>query len=343
MLCPVQIEPTSIVTLAHGAGGRLTQQLLDNIIRPAFNNTILAQQHDGALLTLPCSNIAVTTDSYVVSPLFFPGGNIGEMAVIGTLNDLAMCSAKPLYITCAFILTEGLTMKVFQKIVSSMQRAAIENNVQIITGDIKVVEKTQDQSIYINTTGIGMIEACTSPQGIQPGDDIIISGDIGRHGLAVLASRENLQLEPAIVSDLAPLWPKVSTLLAQNCTLHCLRDLTRGGLASALIELAKTSMLSFEIDEAQIPVSLGVMSACEILGMDPFYIANEGRMILFSPKEQTAQILEILKAFPDCFDAQVIGTVKEASSPTSEVILKTKYRSERILSLINGEQLPRIC
>ncbi|MFI4937666.1 MAG: hydrogenase expression/formation protein HypE [Candidatus Berkiellales bacterium] len=343
--CAFPTDNYPFITLAHGAGGRLTQYLLDYIFRPAFSNPLLDQQHDGAVITLPSHKIAMTTDSYVVHPLFYPGGNIGELAVTGTLNDLAMCGADPLYITSGFILNEGLPTTTLIQIVDAMRRTALKNKVQIIAGDIKVVEQSSLGGLYINTTGIGVvpIDLTIAPQHIQKGDAILISGDIGRHGLAVLAERQQFNFDPPILSDCAPLWPLVWRLLENNISLHCLRDLTRGGLAGALIELAKTTGLTFEIQEKDIPLSQQIYAACELLGLDPLYVANEGRMVLFIPDENVNQALAILHQFPEGKAATQIGIVSEQRSSIGEVILKTYFGSERALALFSGEQLPRIC
>lgn len=343
--CAFPIDNYPMITLAHGSGGRLTQYLLDYIFRPAFSNSLLDQQHDGALITLPSNKIAMTTDSYVVHPLFYPGGNIGELAVIGTINDLAMCAAKALYLSCGFILNEGLATSTLIQIVDAMRRASLQNNVHIVAGDIKVVEKATHAGLYINTTGIGLLpeNLIISPEKIQPGDAIVISGDIGRHGLAVLAQRGNLDFDPPIESDCASLWPQVHELLKNKVPLHCLRDLTRGGLAGALIELAKTRNLTFEIHHNNIPISQTVHGACEILGLDPLYIANEGRMIAFIPSHEVKTVLSHLQQFPEGRNAKQIGIVREDNISPGEVILKTQLGSERTLTLFSGEQLPRIC
>ncbi len=341
--CAFPIDNFPVITLGHGGGGRLTQQLLDNIIRPAFKNPLLDQQHDSTFLYLPSQQIAITTDSYVVDPLFFPESNIGELAVNGTINDLAMSGAKPTYITCSFILTEGLPIDIFIQVVEAIRTAALKNQVQIVAGDIKVVEKTREPSLYINTTGVGIVEENKrySPQKIQENDAIIISNDIGRHGLSILAKRHGLDFQPAIASDCASLWPIVEALKS-NVQLHCLRDLTRGGLTSALTELAITTGLSMIINERDIPVTQGVHAACEILGLDPLYIANEGCMILFSPRDQVESTLKILHTFDEGRAAAVIGHTRKRSG-THHVILKTVLGSERPLTLFSGEQLPRIC
>lgn len=341
--CPFPIEQYPIITMAHGAGGRLTQQLLDDIFRPAFSNAYLEAQHDGAILNLPSTRVAVTTDSFVVHPLFFPGGNIGELAIIGSLNDLAMCAAKPMYITCAFILTEGFAISTLIEIVDSMRRTAIANEIQIVAGDIKVVDKTNEVSLYINTTAIGA--PCSAyivaPQSIQDEDVILLSGDLGRHGIAVLAKRYGFEYTPPILTDCMPLWPLVHDLLKKDgLTLHCLRDLTRGGLASALLELAATTHYTFEIDEAKIPLTQGVHAVCEILGLDPLFVANEGRMLLILPSTQAEIALSILKTFPGAEEATCIGRVYKGKK---EVLLKTRYGGKNRIMPFSGEQLPRIC
>lgn len=343
--CAFPISQYPFITMAHGAGGRLTQSLLDLVFRPAFHNPLLDQQHDGALLTLPTHRIAMSTDSYVVHPLFFPGSNIGELAIIGTINDLAMCGARPLYLTCAFILTEGLPTKTLIQVVEAMRQAALQNHIHIVAGDIKVVEKTESGGLYINTTGIGVLPEhdALCPQRIQSGDAIIISGDMGRHGLAVLGERGNFHFDPPIESDCAALWPMVSDLLQHNLVPHCLRDLTRGGLAGALIELSQTCQLSFEIFEQFLPISQPVHAACEILGLDPLYVANEGRMILFTRPDLALPTLQLLHQYPGCQSAACIGEVHSKHSTSSQVILKTSFGTQRQLTLFSGEQLPRIC
>lgn len=343
--CALPISEQAYITLAHGAGGSLTQQLLTTVFRPAFNNSILAQQHDAALLSLPSQRIALTTDSYVITPLFFPDSDIGALSLIGTINDLAMSGAQALYITCGFILTEGLLIKDLKQIVASMRHIALSTGVQIVAGDIKVVEKTAEPGLYINTTGVGILppEPIPCPQQIQNNDAIIVSGDIGRHGLAILGARGNFHFSPPIESDCAALWPLVHQLQANKIPLHCLRDLTRGGLAGALLELAQTSHLLFEIEEALVPVSSNVQAGCEILGLDPFFVANEGRMVLFVPPQAVPQTLTILKQFKEGESAACIGRVKSSSESAGDVMIKTPFGSQRKLFLLTGEQLPRIC
>lgn len=331
------------ITLAHGAGGLLTQQLLDDIIRPAFNNPLLSKQHDGAHIQLPTQQIAMSTDSYVVRPLVFHGGDIGKLAVFGTVNDLAMCGAKAMYLSCSFILSEGLAMSTFKKMVHSMAQAAMEANVQIVTGDIKTIDKTEHQDMYINTTGIGAyLDTPLSPQGIQAGDSVILSGDIGRHGLAILCEREQLEFSPPIQSDCANLFPAVEKLLRGTSDIHCIRDLTRGGLVGNLIEMANTISAHINIHSDTIPVSQGVHAGCELLGLDPLFIANEGRMVVFCHQGVETEVLDCLNPKRDPLGAKKIGNVISTTA-RSRVTLTTPYGSQRLLTLPVGEQYPRIC
>lgn len=345
MQCPLPLQHYPVITLAHGAGGRLTQSLLEHVFWPAFANPILLQQHDSVKIILPSPHIAMTTDSFVVDPLFFPDSNIGHLSIYGTVNDLAMRGAKPLYLTASFILTEGLRLETLIAIVESMRQSALECEINIVAGDIKVIEKGEKASLYINTTGIGVLpnnlDLC--PLKIETGDAILISGDIGRHGLSVLSARQNLNFEPPIISDCASLWPKVNTLLNHEILPRCLRDLTRGGLSSALIEIANTAGLSLYIEEKDIPVSPAVEAGCNVLGLDPLYVANEGRMVLFTPPQDIERTLSLLQQFPDCQDARHIGYVENTQQQNGRVVLKTAIGTHRSLSLFTGEQLPRIC
>jgi hydrogenase expression/formation protein HypE len=341
--CPLPLQYEQIV-MAHGGGGRLMQQLLDGIIQPAFNNPLLNQKHDSAVLTVNGSRLAFTTDSYVVKPLFFPGGDIGKMAVCGTLNDLAMSGAKPLYLSCALIIEEGFAIKDLQRIVESMQHAAQQAGVLIVTGDTKVVDHGSGDGVYINTAGIGLIGENVNvlPANIQVGDSIIINSDIARHGIAIMLEREGMNFDSSITSDCADLSGLVQELLQAGITIHCMRDLTRGGLASCLIELAATSQHAIEINEAALPFHQDVNSACEILGFDPLYIANEGCFALFVPEAQTEQALSALHRHPLGQQACLIGKVT-AAHPKGAVTLQTAMGISRVLDLLSGEQLPRIC
>ncbi len=330
--------------MAHGGGGRLMQQLLDSIIQPVFSNPLLNQKHDSAVLNVNGSKLAFTTDSYVVKPLFFPGGDIGKMSVCGTLNDLAMSGALPLYLSCALIIEEGFAIKDLQRIVKSMQLAAQQAGVLIVTGDTKVVDHGSGDGIYINTAGIGLIDTniSVSPANIQVGDSIIINSDIARHGIAIMLEREGMNFDSSIASDCADLSGLVQDLLKIDIDIHCMRDLTRGGLASGLIELATSSGHAIAINETALPIHQDVNSACEILGFDPLYIANEGCFALFVPQTQTAQALSALHRHPLSQQASHIGTVT-ATHPKGIVTLQTTMGISRVLDLLSGEQLPRIC
>ena len=311
-VCPIPLEQYPNVLLAHGGGGKLTQQLIEKMFLPAFSNSMLAARHDGAVFDLPASKLAFTTDSYVVQPLFFPGGDIGTLAVNGTVNDLAMCGARALYLSAGFILEEGLPMDTLWRVIQSMTLAAAEAGVQLVTGDTKVVDQGKGDGVFINTAGIGLIESKTavSPSSVKPGDAILLNGDIGRHGIAIMAMREELEFESTIASDCAALSGIVMPLLASGITVHCLRDLTRGGLASALVEIAETARLHFEIEEAAIPVIEEVQGACEILGFDPLYVANEGRFVAFVAAREAERALQQLRAHPLGAQARMIGTVR---------------------------------
>lgn len=318
-------------------------QLLEKMVVPAFDNPHLDQRHDGAQLDMGGSRIAFTTDSYVVNPMFFPGGDIGCMAIYGTVNDLAMCGARPQYLSAGLIIEEGLPTETLWRVVQSMQQAAQRAGVTLVTGDTKVVDRGKGDGLYINTAGVGLIESkqVISPRAVQPGDAIILSGDLGRHGIAIMAERESLAFESAIESDCAPLAGMVSALLETNLPIHCLRDLTRGGLASALVEISETASCRIAIDERLIPVGEEVRGACEILGLDPMYVANEGRMVLFVPEEHTAACLDVLHTHEDAVAACCIGRVEQEGDPL--VTLQSTIGATRIVDMISGEQLPRIC
>ena len=274
--CPVPRPADDFSLLAHGGGGKLTNQLIERIFLPAFACAPLEVRHDGATLHFNGQRLAFTTDSYVVRPLVFPGGTIGDLAVNGTVNDLAMCGARPLYLSAGFILEEGLPMETLRTVVESMRTAAGRAGVQLVTGDTKVVDKGKGDGVFINTAGIGVIEAGKeiSPAAVRAGDAIIVSGDLGVHGVAILSVREGLEFEAPVVSDTAPLWAPVHALFEAGIAVHCLRDLTRGGLSSALNEIAAAARVGMEISERSVPVREAVRGACEILGLDPLYVAN---------------------------------------------------------------------
>ncbi len=341
--CPFPIQDYPNVLLAHGGGGKLMHQLIGKMFLPAFSNPMLDQQHDASVFELGGQQLAMTTDSYVVRPLFFPGGDLGSLAVHGTVNDLAMAGARPLYISAAFIIEEGLPMETLWKIISSMQEAAKKAGVQIITGDTKVVDKGKGDSLFLNTTGLGIVEhpLKISPQSVRPGDVILVSGDVGRHGMAIMAVREGLEFESVIRSDSAPLANEVLRLLGDGIEVHCLRDLTRGGLTSVLNEIAESAGLTLQVEEKLIPVREDVRAACEILGLDPFQVACEGRFAAFVPERDAQRALQILGAFPNSSGAARIGQVTDQQTP--KVLLKNILGSQRILDMASGEQLPRIC
>jgi hydrogenase expression/formation protein HypE len=341
--CPLPLHYQQIV-MAHGGGGRLMQQLLAQIIQPTFSNDYLNQQHDSATFSVGDQRLAFTSDSYVIKPLFFPGGDIGKLAVCGTVNDLAMSGAKPLFLSCSLIIEEGFAIETLQRILQSMQKTAAEAGVFIVTGDTKVVDHGKGDGLYINTAGVGVLETALviNPSRIQTGDAVIVSGDLGRHGIAVMLQREGLEFENNIDSDCAILSPLVQTLLHAGIEIHCLRDLTRGGLASALIELAGSAKVHIEINESCVPISESVQGACEILGFDPLYIANEGCCVLFLPPAQVEKALAILQQHHAGQHAASIGTV-QAVHKHGLVTLKTAMGIARGLDLLSGEQLPRIC
>jgi hydrogenase expression/formation protein HypE len=343
MQCPVPANDCEYVQLAHGGGGRRMHELLEGLLLPSFGNDILLERHDGATLTIAGAKLAFTTDSYVVRPLFFPGGDIGTLAINGTVNDLAMCGARPLYLSSALILEEGLPMETLRRVVESMRSSAAIAGVQLVTGDTKVVDKGKGDGIFINTAGIGVVERVVSisPKNVRPGDAILLSGDIGRHGIAIMATREGLSFESAIESDCAPLWGPIEALLAAGIEIHCLRDLTRGGLSSGLIEIAEASGTRGAIHELSVPVREEVTGACEILGLDPLYLANEGRFVAFVPEREAEKAIEILRRFPVSSEAIGIGRVLEG--PAGMVTMKTQLGTERIIDMLSGEQLPRIC
>ncbi len=342
-VCPIPIEQYPNVLLAHGGGGRLTQQLIEKMFMPAFGNSLLGSRHDGAVFQLPGQQLAFTTDSYVVHPLFFPGGDIGTLAINGTVNDLAMCGARPLYLSAGFIIEEGLPMDTLWRVVQSMASAAREAGVQLVTGDTKVVDRGKGDGVFINTAGIGVVESRQpiSPISVKPGDAILLSGDIGRHGIAIMAVREGLEFESTILSDCAPLAGIVSALFSGGIEVHCLRDLTRGGLASALVEIAEAAHLHIEIEEAAIPLLEDVKGACEILGFDPLYVANEGRFISFAPANQAEHALQLLRSHPLGAQACIIGTVMHDNPGL--VTMRSRIGATRVVDTLSGEQLPRIC
>ncbi|MDX2033367.1 MAG: hydrogenase expression/formation protein HypE [Blastocatellia bacterium] len=341
--CPLPIQQYPQILLAHGGGGKLMHQLIEQVFVPAFENPLLGERHDGATLQVGGARMAFTTDSYVVRPLFFPGGDIGTLAINGTVNDLAMCGARPLYLSCGFILEEGLPMETLWRVLQSMREAAAAAGVSIVTGDTKVVDRGKGDGVFINTAGVGLIEhdLMIGPRRVRSGDAVLLSGDIGRHGIAIMATREGLEFESEIASDCAPVADAVLNLLAAGIELHCMRDLTRGGLASALVEIAEAARLRIDIEERAIAVREDVRGACEILGFDPLYLANEGRFIAFVPVAQAARALDLLQSHPLGADAAIIGRVSDQTE--SLVTLQSRIGATRIVDMFSGEQLPRIC
>jgi len=343
MQCPIPISDCPRVLLAHGGGGKLMHNLIEKMFSAAFSNDILQQDHDSVQIKIDSAKIAFTTDSYVVKPIFFPGGDIGSLAVNGTVNDLSMSGAVPKYLSLGMIIEEGFAMNDLWLVVQSIASAAKAAGVKIATGDTKVVDKGKGDGIFINTSGIGLIEHTLniSPNNIQTGDVIIINGDIGRHGIAIMAEREGLEFEHTIQSDCAPLNEIVQDIINAGVDVHCLRDLTRGGLSSTLNELASSSHKEIIIDEISVPVHEDVRGACEILGFDPMYVANEGKFITIVPANDAAKCLEVMKAHKFGSDSSIIGSINSADEAI--VKLKSRIGTMRILDMLSGEQLPRIC
>ncbi|MGQ9660060.1 MAG: hydrogenase expression/formation protein HypE [Thermochromatium sp.] len=331
------------VDMSHGAGGRAMAQLIDELFKQALDNEWLAQGNDQALLSVPPGRLVMSTDAHVVSPLFFPGGDIGSLAVHGTLNDVAMSGARPLYLAASFILEEGLPLADLARIVASLARAAREAGVPVVTGDTKVVERGKGDGVFITTTGIGVV-----PEGIaisgdraRPGDAILINGHIGDHGIAILSQREHLGFETEIQSDSAALHGLVADMIAAVPDIHCLRDPTRGGLATTLNELARQSGVGMRLREADIPIREAVASACELLGLDPCYVANEGKLVAICPAERAEQLLEVMRRHPLGTHSALIGEV--VADPLGLVQIQTRFGGERLLDWLAGEPLPRIC
>lgn len=343
LACPTPLPAGDRVVLGHGSGGKLSADLIRDVFLPALQNPVLAQLNDQAVVTINGLRLALTTDSFVVKPLFFPGGDIGSLAVHGTINDLAVGGAVPLFLTAAFILEEGLPMDELQRAVQSMQRAAALAGVQVVSGDTKVVEKGKGDGLFINTTGIGVV-----PDGIelsadraQPGDKVLLSGTLGDHGIAILAQREGLEFETTIESDSAALHTLVADMLQATREIRCMRDPTRGGLSSALNEIALQSRVGIELEECAIPVREEVKGACELLGFDPLYVANEGKLIAIVAPEAADSVLCAMRAHPLGRESQIIGTVDDKYPGL--VILRTTLGTTRMVDMLAGDQLPRIC
>jgi len=340
--CPVPIRPTETVVLGHGSGGTLSRDLLNRLFLPELGQAAPRTLDDSAVLTVDGRRFALTTDSHVVSPLFFPGGDIGRLAVCGTVNDLAMVGAQPAALTCGFVIEEGLSFDILQRVVASMKEAVREAGVYIAAGDTKVVQKGGADKLFINTSGIGKIAAGVNISGAnaREGDVIIVSGTIGDHGIAVLSAREGLGFETTLESDVAPLNHLVQAMLGTG-EVHVLRDPTRGGLATSLVEISEQSSVTIEINEQALPIKPAVRAACEMLGFDPLYVANEGKLVAFVKESDAQKVLDVMKKTKYGEDAVMIGKVTAGGK--SQVRLKTAIGGTRLVDMLPGEMLPRIC
>lgn len=342
--CPLPLREHREITLAHGSGGKLTRELVENLFLPHFRNPLLEPLNDGAVFDIGGIRLAFSTDSHVIHPLFFPGGDIGSLAVHGTVNDLAMCGAEPLYLSVGFIIEEGLPMADLERIVRSMRAAADEAGVSLVTGDTKVVERGKADRLFINTSGIGRIPAGVNPgpARIRPGDRILVSGPIAVHGIAILSVREHLAFETEVQSDTAPLNGLVADMFRTNMEgIHCLRDPTRGGVSGALTEIAGASGCGMILQESSIPVDEQVRGACEILGLDPLHVANEGKLLAVVAEDAVESVLKALRSHPLGREAAEIGRV--VPEHPGMVILNTRIGGTRVVEPLTGDQLPRIC
>jgi len=342
--CPLPFEDHEKVSLAHGGGGRRMAQLIQEVILPHFPNGKVENIHDGAILQFGSERLAFTTDSFVVTPPFFPGGNIGDLAVNGTINDLAVCGARPLYLSCALILEEGYPMESLRRVLASMGTAAEAAGVALVTGDTKVVDRGKGDGIFITTTGVGRVlpGARIDPRRVQPGDVVIINGPVGDHGMTIMCQREGLTMQGDLASDTRALHRETEALIERfGEAIHCLRDMTRGGLASVMNEIAQTAAVSITLKEQAIPVNPPVHGACELLGLDPLYVANEGKLAIFAEAGTEKDILALLRETDPANQPAVIGTVTEQVG--AAVVLESVLGGSRILDMLSGEQLPRIC
>lgn len=342
-VCPVPLAHNDRIVLGHGSGGKMAADLIAKTFLPAFDNPALRAGDDGAVVEVPAGRIVISTDSHVVYPLFFPGGDIGHLAVCGTVNDVAVMGAKPLYLTVGFILEEGLPLDILQRVVNSMKLAAAEAGVQIVSGDTKVVQRGKADGLYISTTGVGILPEGRKIGGAQakPGDVVLLSGPMGDHGIAVLAARGELGFETDIQSDCAPLNDLIAGLLAACPDVHVLRDPTRGGVATTLNEIAKQSGACITLFEKTLPARPAVAAVCEMLGFDPLYVANEGKALVILPRESAERALAALRASKYGAEAVLIGEVSE--SPQGRVLMKTAIGATRVVDMLAGEMLPRIC
>ncbi len=343
LACPLPINDDTVVQMAHGGGGRKMAQLIDGLFLPAFRSDALAQLGDGAVLTVGRERLAFSTDTFVVKPAFFPGGDIGSLAVHGTVNDLAMCGAEPLFLSAGYLLEEGFPMHDLARVVASMAEACRQVGVSLVTGDTKVVDRGKGDGIYVNTSGVGRVLSGVDvrPQRAAPGDAVLVSGPLGDHGIAVMAAREGIDFETGLVSDSAPVVRPVRALLAEVPDTHVLRDPTRGGLATALCEIAQAANVGIRLDEAEIPVREEVRGACELLGFDPLYVACEGRFLAIVPEDRARAALAAIRSQPGGDEARRIGSV--VADDPGRLVLRTRIGSHRLLERLSGEQLPRIC
>lgn len=342
--CPIPLQHSERIVLGHGSGGKLTHDLIAKLFLPAFDNPALRAGNDaGVVRAGPGARLALSTDSHVVSPLFFPGGDIGRLAVCGTVNDVAMLGATPLYLTAGFILEEGVEFDVLRRVAESMRAAADEAGVQLIAGDTKVVQKSRADGLYINTSGVGLVPEDIEIGGAQaqPGDVVILSGPLGDHGIAVLSARGELGFEADVQSDVAPLNHLIAGILRASARVHVLRDPTRGGLATTLNEIAHQSQVGIVLDERRLPVRPAVMAACELLGFDPLYIANEGKVVVIVARDSAEAVLSAMRATRYGEEAALIGEVR--AEPAGRVLMRTTLGSTRVVDVLMGELLPRIC
>ena len=347
-VCPLPLLHKDVIVMGHGSGGRMTQELIERVFTPNFRNDALQQGNDAALLPLPTGanlkgSLSISTDSHIVTPLFFPGGDIGRLAICGTVNDVAMLGADPLYLTAGFILEEGLPVEILEKVAASMKTAAREAGVTIVAGDTKVVEKGKADGLFINTAGVGWVPEgrAIGGQFARPGDEVLISGTLGDHGVAVLAARGELGFETDVASDVAPLNHLITAVIQAAPHVHVLRDPTRGGLATTLNEIAVQSKVGIWLDETAIPIQPAVRAVCEMLGFDPLYLANEGKVIVILPHDETEAALEAMRRSPYGARATRIGAVK--ATPPGRVLMRTPIGAARVLDVMAGEMLPRIC
>jgi len=347
-VCPVPLRDYPLVVMGHGGGGKLSNELIENLFLPAFSDETLEVLSDSARINIAellndGERLAFSTDSFVVQPLFFRGGNIGDLAVNGTINDIAMSGAKPLFLSAGFIIEEGFEMEKLGRIAATMGAAARKANVRIITGDTKVVERGKGDGVFINTSGIGIIpkEVNIAPNLAQPGDVVIVSGEIGLHGIAIMSEREGLEFDAPIESDCASLNVLVAEMLEVTKEIHVLRDPTRGGIASSLNEIAKASNVGVVLQEDQIPVPPVVSAACELLGLDPYYVANEGKLLAIAPSSLADELLQIMRSHELGLKAAIIGEI--VAEHSGMVVVKTRLGGTRVVDMHLGEQLPRIC